>query len=400
MHIALFSPSWPLAEYPNGVVTYVHWMREELRRQGHRVSIFASGIGTVEDDVHLIRPSHFSKLRERMRALFRKPGLGELRFAAYVADTVKRIHGQESIDVIEMEESFGWASEVGRRTGIPVVVKLHGPAFMSLVDEELDTPLAAAKIVAEGQALRRVPVITSPARRTLDDTVAHYKLRPRYARHVVNPLVLPDGTPLWTLAGCESKTILFVGRFDKRKGGDIVLRAFAQLLAADPTLKLIFVGPDAGIPDDAGRRVHFDELKAALFPGAAALQITYLGKRTPSEIYRIRPRALVTVVASRWENQSYTALEAMLQGCPIVSSETGGQGEIIDDGRSGLLAEAGNVESLADRLRTMLDDPEAAACMGTQARKYVLEQHAPALVVRQSLEAYAEAIAISRSDLR
>lgn len=397
MHVALFSPSWPLVQYPNGVVTYVHWMREELRRQGHRVSIFTGTLGQAEDDVYEIRSSSLSALRERIRARFRSSDEPTFDLSVPIADTVNEIHRRTPIDVIEMEESWGWAGGVARRTGIPVVVKLHGPAFMSLVEEELHTPLAARKILAEGRALHRLPVITSPAKRTLEDTVAHYQMAPHYARHVVNPLLLPDGTPLWTLAGCDIKAILFVGRFDKRKGGDIVLRAFAQLLAADPALKLIFVGPDAGIPEDGGRRVFFEEMKAMLFPGAAAAQITYLGKRTPAEIYRLRPSALVTVIASRWENQSYTALEAMLQGCPVVSSESGGQGEIIDDGRSGLLAVAGDVESLADRLDTLLADPEAAARMGAQARRYVLEQHAPALVVRQSLEAYAEAIAIGRS---
>ena len=42
MHIGLFSPSWPMRLNPNGIVTYVHHLRGELIRQGHRVSIFTS----------------------------------------------------------------------------------------------------------------------------------------------------------------------------------------------------------------------------------------------------------------------------------------------------------------------------------------------------------------------
>ena len=40
MHIAFWSPGWPLEKYQNGIITYVHWMKRELERQGHRVSVF------------------------------------------------------------------------------------------------------------------------------------------------------------------------------------------------------------------------------------------------------------------------------------------------------------------------------------------------------------------------
>ena len=392
MHVALYSPSWPLAQYPNGVVTYVHWMREELLRQGHRVSIFTGVLGRTEAGVYLVAPSFFSRLSTRIRGRL-KTASAAFSFAIPIAEAIETVHRHTPIDVIEMEESFGWAKQIACRTGIPVVVKLHGPAFMSLVEEELDTEEARLKIIAEGKALQHLPVIISPARRTLDDTLARYQLTPRYSQHVVNPLVLPHGAPLWTLEGCDRKTILFVGRFDKRKGGDLVLHAFAKLLAVDPQLKLLFVGPDAGVRDHDGRLVHFDAMKTALFSNAASVQITNLGKRTPDEIYRVRPRALVTVVASRWENQSYTALEAMLQGCPIISSDTGGQSEIVRAGYSGLLCKAGSVDSLVSKLQELLANPARAAEMGRAARSYVLEEHAPSRVARQTLEAYDVAIA-------
>ena len=83
--------------------------------------------------------------------------------------------------------------------------------------------------------------------------------------------------------------------------------------------------------------MHFDEARASLLPGAKADSVDYLGKLAPDEIYKLRTEALVTVLASRWENQSYATLEAMLQGCPTVSSDAGGQGEIIVDGVTGRL---------------------------------------------------------------
>ena len=57
LHIALWSPAWPLAQYQNGIITYVHWMRPALEALGHRVSIFTSevGAGVTDRELHLAR---------------------------------------------------------------------------------------------------------------------------------------------------------------------------------------------------------------------------------------------------------------------------------------------------------------------------------------------------------
>ena len=102
---------------------------------------------------------------------------------------------------------------------------------------------------------------------------------------------------------------------------------------------------------------------------------------------------MVTVVASRWENQSYTSLEAMLQGCPVVSSDTGGCPEIISHGVTGLLARSGDASDLAAKLAMMLDDPQKAAAMGASAQAYVSEFHASSRVAAQSLGLYERVIA-------
>jgi glycosyltransferase involved in cell wall biosynthesis len=292
-----------------------------------------------------------------------------------------------------MEESFGWMADVQAMTSIPTVVKLHGPAFLSLVEEELETPLARAKIAREGRALMRMACVTSPAQHTLDETIARYDLKPALARHIDNPLSLPSSAPVWSLDRCDRKRLLFVGRFDKRKGGDVVLRAFEDLARVDPSLQLTFVGPDGGVADSHGRRLGFDDARATLCPGAGS-RIDYRGGLDPEQIYPLRVNAYLTIVASRWENQSYTALEAMAQGCPLVSSDAGGQGEFVIDGSTGLLAKAGSDEELRKRIATLLLDPRRAAELGRRAREHVLAQHSPAAVVAKTLEVYEAAIRI------
>ena len=396
MHIALMSPAWPLKRYPNGVVAYVQWMRQELTRQGHRVSVFTGSLAEPGEGVYLVPPTLTYRARVWLESRRRVPGSSVFHWGGAYAGAVLEVHREHPIDVIEMEESFGWPADVMSGTSIPTVVKLHGPAFMTLVDEAMSLPNARTRIEREGAALRRAQVLISPARHTLDATIQRYHLAPAIHRRVVNPLALPESAPLWDLNRCDRSTLLFVGRFDKLKGGDIVMRAFARLLAANPDLKLIFVGPDAGISAIDGKRISFDEFKSTLFAGPAATRVDYRGKLAPDDIYVLRAHALITIVGSRWENQSYTALEAMLQGCPLVSSDAGGQREIIVDGVTGLLAKTGSFEDLSAKIQTLIDDPERAAELGRHAREYVLEHHAPSRVVAETLAVYEEAIAIGK----
>lgn len=391
MHVALVSPAWPPEKYTNGIVTYVHSLREELNRAGHTVSVFSSKLADPEPGVFQVRQSRSRQFVSWVKARTRGEWIVPLEWGFAIAGTVAAVHRSTPIDVIEMEESFGWAADVGRSTGIPTVVKLHGPAFKSLLDEKRQTRLGAARIVNEGKALRRQKILISPAQTTLDDTVSFYGLEPELSVHIPNPLKLPPSAPLWSLSTCDRHTLLFVGRFDTLKGGDIVLRAFAQVLESQPNMRLIFVGPDTGVALPSGQIVHFDELKSELFP-ACTERVEFRGKLPPNEIYDLRIRCLATIVASRWENQSYTALEAMLQGCPVVSTDAGGQGEIIEHGVRGLLAKSCSAEDLADKLLSLIAQPDWAARLGAGGRAYVLERHAPDRIMKETLEVYESAI--------
>ena len=67
----------------------------------------------------------------------------------------------------------------------------------------------------------------------------------------------------------------------------------------------------------------------------------------------------VLVVPSLWyEAFGLTLREAFLAGVPVVTANHGAMAEVVEDGRSGLLFEAGDAASLADALRRLADDPE------------------------------------------
>ena len=373
-------------------------MRLELRRRGHRVSVFTGFAHPSDDDahVHLVKHGLLGRAVRRLKKPAPAPEGEIFEWGKELADCIRAVHRQNPIDIIEMEESFGWSADVEQRTGIPVLVKLHGPAFMSLVDEELKQPFGQARIRREGQALAAATAIAAPSSRTLLQTLERYQLSPPIRQHVVNPLAMADDAPLWSLAGCNRNLLLFIGRFDRRKGGDIVLRAFERLLRERKDLEIVFVGPDVGLLQTDGRKIHFDEFCKEVFSDGQRARIDFRGRLENSVIPKLRVQAIVTIIASRWENQGYTALEAMFQGCPIVASDVGGNPECIIHGETGLLARSEDPEDFAGQIARLLDDPSAAAGMGAAARQHVLKNHAASKVASDSLILYEQVISQRR----
>lgn len=400
MHIGLFAPAWPATAYPNGVVTYVHHLRTELLNQGHRVSVFTALLGAASESpgIYLVEPTSVQRARSRLAKWFR--GSGVFGFGNAIAARVNDRHRSDPLDVFEMEETFGWCADVQRLVPVPVVVKLHGPAFLTLVEVDRRSKRGRLRIESEGNALRRMAAIVSPSARTLESTLSRYGLTPRIRRVIPNPVAGEPGIEPWRLEDCDRKAILFVGRFDLLKGGDTALIAFRRLLELDGDLTLIFVGPDSGLVARHGGRVFFDAFRDSLFTATQAQRVRYLGKLPRSDIPALRRKAMLTLVASRWENQPNTVLEAMSQGCPIVAPDTGGIGEIIQDGVNGLLARREDIDDLCEKMTRVLRDPLEAQRLGANARRYVAERRSARDLVMDAVGVYDEAVALARAAAR
>jgi glycosyltransferase involved in cell wall biosynthesis len=261
---------------------------------------------------------------------------------------------------------------------------------------DLATPFIAQKVEREGAALRQLPVIVAASRCTLDDTLAHYGLTPSIREIVVNPLRAEPGLPLWDLDTCDRKALLFVGRFDEIKGADLLLQAYRRLLVAHPDLKLVFVGPDYGLTGAGGAPIPMQEYVRSLGDPALERGLSYRGRLTPADVAALRPTAFATIVSSRRETQCYTGLEAMLQGCPLVCTDTTGLSEMVEHGVTGLKARPEDPADLAAQVERLLESPALAQAIAQAGRQHVLRRHAPGLVTDQLIDLYHRTIALHR----
>lgn len=107
------------------------------------------------------------------------------------------------------------------------------------------------------------------------------------------------------------------------------------------------------------------------------------------DVPAILQRADIGLVTSRTEGLSYSLIEYMAAGLPVVSTPCEGPSEIIRDGTDGFIA-GPDAESFARALATLVSSKEKRAAMGRAARKRFLETFTLRRMVDETLEVYRD----------
>ncbi len=160
------------------------------------------------------------------------------------------------------------------------------------------------------------------------------------------------------LARPEEKIVMFVGRFVREKGIQVLLNAANVVLAQEPETKFMIVG--GGHRERLERFVDWAGLKdKVLFTG-------FMANRSLHQLYRV---ADVAVFPSLYEPFGIVALEGMAAGAPVVTSDAGGLPEVVQHDKTGTLSFAGNPESLGWAILHVLRDRERAKRLSEAAKK-------------------------------
>jgi glycosyltransferase involved in cell wall biosynthesis len=153
----------------------------------------------------------------------------------------------------------------------------------------------------------------------------------------------------------DAFVITMVGRLDRLKDQETLIRAFARAFGDDPAFHLVLFG-------EGPLRREFEELASTL--GVAdRVQMPGL-ERGVGAVYAM---ADLFVFTSLLEGMGMAPLEAMLAGTPCVISDIPTMREMVDDGRSGILFPPGRVDSLAAIMKDVAADPERRAALGRAA---------------------------------
>jgi phosphatidylinositol alpha-1,6-mannosyltransferase len=175
----------------------------------------------------------------------------------------------------------------------------------------------------------------------------------------------PDPAIEERLAG--SRVLLTVGRFEFRKGQDMVLRALPSLVEDHPDLHYVMAGGTSPEMQQYFHGLVRDlrlEDRVTLLPNLSNQAIAYLYDKC--EVFIMANREMPN---GDTEGYGIVFLEAGVWGKPVIGGRAGGVVEAVDDGITGILVDGTSIEDIAGAIGRLLADPPLAKQMGEAGRK-------------------------------
>ena len=225
-----------------------------------------------------------------------------------------------SADVVYSTGMIGRSSLGSRIAGVPLVQRLAGdPAYeralrrgltsapLDRFQEETGAQISVLRRVRD-RALRRAARIVVPSR-AFAEIVAGWGFEAEVVPHAVSASSLPDLSP-------NGRTLVFAGRLVPQKALSVAFEAVAPAI------------------------------------------VRLLGAQPRERVFELMRGADATLLSSDWESFGLVVAESLAVGTPVLAASAGGVGEVLEDGRNGLLVPAGDVDGLAAAIGRFFADGE------------------------------------------
>ncbi|HSN75531.1 MAG TPA: glycosyltransferase family 4 protein [Anaerolineae bacterium] len=312
----------------------------------HRVGALLPSDERIYDDVLAVNPAFVAVAQQLMKA----SGPFDL---IHVHDWLL------SFAAIELQEAFD----------LPLVATIHATE-RGRYRGALYSDMSRAIDAAESRLVQQ-------ARHVITCSVAmQHEVRDFYGVPVERISVIPngiDGSRLRSLstqdlsafrrcyARPDERIVFNVGRMVYEKGADLLVETAPQVLSQAPDAKFVI----------GGRGPLFPSLRQRIDDLNLHEKVMLTGFLTDDERDQLYVVADVCVFPSRYEPFGIVALESMAAGTPVVVSDVGGLGTVVQHEQTGLTAYAEDVYSLARAIVRVLNDPQTASARAKLAQEYV-----------------------------
>jgi glycosyltransferase involved in cell wall biosynthesis len=294
-----------------------------------------------------------------------------LRLARDVVRTVRA----EKPDLLHTHLVHGdvYGSLASHATGVPFVSTRHND------DRYLLGPFRYVDRAFARRARRLIAI--SDAVRIFLEQAGHDPTKLTTIRYGLDELLAGPSSPTPAEAGVppDAPLALAVGRLIEQKDHATLLRAFARVRQRQPEARLAILGGGPLEAETWGLATSLGLADAVALPGR-------------TEIRDWLERADVFVHTSRWEGFGIVLLEAMLAGLPIVATAVSAVPEVVEDGVTGALVPAGDVEGVARELGALLADPNLRARFGEAGRDRAYTEFSVARMAERTIDVYREAV--------
>lgn len=369
------------AQRRGGNINVCYNLSKELSKLGHGVTIITADFKYDPDYTHSLKNVEVVPFRQvaKLGPFLYTPGM-----KGWLKENISKY------DVVHLHDFRSYQSAIvckyAKEFNVPYIIQPHGTLPRIIERKNLkqlydivwgnDIRRHASKLIAvsrsEAEQFRQAGI---PEEKTT--------LIPNGIDHVSFMNLPPAGRFKEQYGIHERHVILYVGRLHKRKGIDILIRAFNSFLQSwtGDNVALVIVGPDGG---------YQSVLEGLVEQLGLSDKVRFIGF-IPSLAAAYR-EADVLVYPSTYEIFGLVPFEALLCGTPVIVTDDCGCGEIIKKAECGYLAHYGDVAGLAEALRFALEHPDVNKRMVEAGRRYIEEHLAWESVVKRVEEVYEESI--------
>jgi len=390
-----------------GMNVYVRDLTRELGRLGIHVDVF-----TRSQDEHVPHVVHELGYGNRVVHVTAGPEVpvAKLDLPDYIPEFVEGIKSFAAEKGIHYDliHSHYWMSGLAAESlsdawgGTPIVQMFHTLGEMknriARSDEERESP---ERIAGEKRILARADRIVVATLAEQTQLRFLYKVNERKLE-IIPPGV--DTSHFYPIPSDEAKQyiglkpddrmVLYVGRIEPLKGVGTLIEAMSCLKFKDQSgpVHLAIIGgePEANPEEMSTEMARLQKLSDDL---AMDQTVVFLGKRGQNTLPYYYSAAEVLVMPSHYESFGMVALEAMACGTPVIASDVGGLGFLVQDGETGYTVPNDEPDKLCEKLTLLLGDFNLRQKMGQRAEE-VAQSYSWEKIAKQIVDVYEELVQI------
>jgi glycogen(starch) synthase len=341
LRVALLSFNYP-PEQQEGVGRHTNLMARGLFELGHTVHVLTHSAQesiSFYDGAYVHRvPYHL----DRYQNLRHLPKVHHrLNYSHAVHERLLRLILN---DDIQLADTPVWQSDgfvTARAGALPVVVRPQTAVRqVAALEQQHD---ADTRLIAEieEELLRRATAIAPNSQATVRALHEYYGIAAppggfTVIPHGIEPAPEEAVRPFPLTGSPAARTVLYVGRLERRKGILDLFAAIPAVLKAQPAARFILAGADNSGADGFQRKtgLSYPAYFARQHPQLAD-RVAFLGHVTDAQLQELYQSCDLFVAPSLYESFGLIYLEAMNYAKPVIGCRAGGIPEVIDDGVSG-----------------------------------------------------------------
>jgi D-inositol-3-phosphate glycosyltransferase len=376
------SPTASPGQHANGGMNvYIREIAAAFSRCGIATDIFTRKVGADDPEVEQLAPLS--------RVVYLPAGhdhSDKYELEHHVEEFAQSVLDFREVDGVDYQLIYshywlsGMVADLLRdRLGVPWVHTAHTLALVK--NRQLApgaTPEPAARVRAERAIAERANLLIASTDSEAEDLTRLYGVDPDRIEVVAPGIDLGTFSPMSKadakrkIGYPEGRLLLFVGRLERLKGVETILRALP--LAADRRqrdVRLLILGEDS-LEGGESEKERLRGLAAEL---GIAGQVDFLGSVAHHELPYFYAAADACLMPSYTESFGLVGLEAQACGCAVIASNVAGLASVVRDGVTGYLVDGHDPAEWADRIGRVLEDSELAEQMGR--RGVLLAQRFP-----------------------